>query len=84
VNAVTDDLLARVCAIVATTFGEPPARVTAASGNHSIAMWDSMNHLHLIVALEAEFGVSFAPELAVDLVSVEAIVAAVIAAKSAA
>jgi acyl carrier protein len=32
-----------------------------------------MNHLHLVVALEAEFGVSFEPEQAIELTSVQEI-----------
>jgi acyl carrier protein len=63
----------RIRNIVAATFGVPIASVTVESGNHSIMEWDSMNHLHLIVALEAEFGVSFEPEQAVELIDVQAI-----------
>ena len=42
----------------------------------TIPGWDSLTHIHLIMALEAEFGVSFAPEQAVELTSIAAIRAA--------
>lgn len=73
------DLAHRVRAVVAATFGVPAASVTDQSGAHSIEAWDSMNHIHLIVALEAEFGVSFEPEQAIELTTVEAIAQALAA-----
>ena len=74
---IADDLERRVRAVVAATFGVAAADLTAASGADSIEAWDSMNHLHLIVALEAELGVSFDPEVAVELTTVGAIIEAV-------
>lgn len=72
------ELIDRIRSVVAATLGVPLASITTASGNHSIMEWDSMAQLHMIVALEAEFGVSFEPELAVELISVEAIQAALL------
>jgi acyl carrier protein len=66
----------RVRAIVSATFGLPLAQVTGATGSDNLEAWDSMNHLHLIVALEAEFEVSFDPEQAIELTSVRKIEAA--------
>jgi acyl carrier protein len=68
-NAVQD----RVRRLIASTFGVPFESVSGASGSDSIEAWDSMNHLHLIVALEGEFNVSFEPEEAIALTSVHAI-----------
>jgi acyl carrier protein len=73
---MSDDLGRRVRAVVAATFGVPAASLTDESGAHSIEAWDSMNHIHLIVALEAELGVSFDPERAIELTTVGAIVQA--------
>jgi acyl carrier protein len=70
---VSAELIDRIRRVVAATFGVPMASITVESGNHSIMEWDSMNHLHLIVALEAEFGVSFEPEQAVELIDVQAV-----------
>ena len=39
--------------------------------------WDSVGHLNLILALEQQFGVTFDEEQIADLVTVDAIVAAV-------
>lgn len=71
------DLKTRVRAVVAATFGVPVASITADTGSQNLEAWDSMNHIHLIVALEAELGVSFEPERAIELTTVGAIEAAV-------
>jgi acyl carrier protein len=63
----------RVRSVIAATFGVPAASVTATTSNSTIESWDSMNHIHLVVALEGEFGVSFEPEQAIELTSVRAI-----------
>lgn len=67
------DLPARIRGVLAATFGVPPASITDTTSSDTIDAWDSMNHLHLVVALEAEFGVSFEPEEAIGLTSVRAI-----------
>jgi acyl carrier protein len=67
------DLSARVRSVIAATFGLSPAQVTDSTDASSIEEWGSMNHLHLLVAIEAEFGVSFEPEQAVELMSVKAL-----------
>ncbi len=33
----------------------------------SVAAWDSLGHLNLILALEAEFNVSFSPEDVINM-----------------
>lgn len=70
---MTSDIERRVREVVAATFGVPIESITEASTSDSIEGWDSMNHLHLIVALEGEFDVSFEPDEAVELVSVRLI-----------
>jgi acyl carrier protein len=62
-----------VRAVVAATFGVPPSSINDATSSHTLQAWDSMNHIHLIVALEGEFNVSFEPEQAIELTSVRAI-----------
>jgi acyl carrier protein len=67
------DVERRIHAVIAATFGIPASSVTDATNSNTVETWDSMNHIHLVVALEGEFGVSFEPEQAVELTSVRAI-----------
>lgn len=62
---------------VAEVFFVDADQVTAESSPESIAAWDSIGHLNLILALEQRFGVTFEPEQIPQLTSVEAIAAAV-------
>jgi acyl carrier protein len=68
---MSENLRPRIYATIAATFGIPLTAVNEHTGNDTIAEWDSMNQLHLLIALEAEFGVSFDPEHAIELVSVQ-------------
>jgi acyl carrier protein len=58
---------------VSSLFGIASSQITPATGSENLEAWDSMHQIHLIVALEAEFGVSFDPERALELTSVGAI-----------
>lgn len=66
---MTDLIGTRLRTIMSATFGAPLATLDDNSGPTTVEGWDSMNHLHLIVAIEAEFGVSFDPEEALELTS---------------
>ncbi len=66
---MTDLIGTRLRTIMSATFGIPVAALDDTSGPATVDGWDSMNHLHLIVAIEAEFGVSFDPEEALELAS---------------
>ncbi|HPH65816.1 MAG TPA: acyl carrier protein [Kofleriaceae bacterium] len=72
-----NSISSRTKSIVSATLGVPLATLTDESGPATISNWDSLHHLHLIVALEAEFGVSFDPEEALELTSVAMFVAAI-------
>jgi acyl carrier protein len=63
----------RVRAIMSATFGLPIAQITDATGSDNLESWDSINHLQLIVALEAEFDVTFDTQQAIELTSVRKI-----------
>jgi acyl carrier protein len=76
---MTTDLKRRIHAVVAATFGLPLSSISEATSSTTVESWDSMNHIHLMVALEAEFGVSFDPEHAVELTSIRAIEQALVA-----
>lgn len=70
---MSDDVSRRVRDVVAATFGVPAEALTPESGDQTIEAWDSMNQIHLIVALEGEFAISLEPEDAVALTTVAAI-----------
>lgn len=70
---MSDDIPRRVREVVAATFGVASESLTPASGASTIEAWDSMNQIHLIVALEGEFGISFEPEAAIMLTTIQSI-----------
>jgi acyl carrier protein len=51
-----------VKAIMAKVFKLEVAAITNTASQQTLAAWDSLAHLNLIVALESEFDVSFEPE----------------------
>ncbi len=69
-----DALLVRVRQIVATTFETPLDEISPESSYMSLEKWDSMGHLMLILEVEQEFNVQFAPEQAESMTSVAEIV----------
>jgi acyl carrier protein len=71
-----DALTERVCATAATVFNLPPDQVTPDSTTDTIEQWDSLGRLVLVLELEQTFGVELSPEIAAELTSVRAVVAA--------
>jgi acyl carrier protein len=59
--------------IVSRVFGVPLDQVTDDSSPDTIAGWDSLKHISLMLALEAEFGISLTPDDAMKMVSVDLI-----------
>jgi len=43
------------------------------TSNQTLPEWDSLNHVNLILSLEAEYGVSFSPEEALEMTCVAAL-----------
>jgi acyl carrier protein len=72
-----DGIQSRVCDVIADVLGVPRGDVSKSTSQQTVKGWDSLAHIHLIVALEAEFNVSFSIEQALELTSVPAIYAAV-------
>ena len=64
---------ARICQLLATVFDVPESAVAETASSDTLPQWDSLRHLHLITALEAEFSVEFDADEALDLQSVEVI-----------
>lgn len=65
----------RVCNLVSDVFGLDPESVTLKTSHDTVEKWDSLNIVHLVMAVEAEFNVSISPDDAVDFLSVELICA---------
>ena len=68
-----NDADARIRKTISKVFGIPESSVVETSDSFTLMEWDSLNHVQLIMALEAEFGVSFEAEQALTLTSVVAI-----------
>ena len=66
-------IFSRLQRIVARLFSLPVAQVSPQTSSDTIDAWDSLNHLNLVLALEQEFGVRFAPEEFEQMLSVERI-----------
>lgn len=72
---MSSELVARTCKVVADVFDVPLEQVSARTSRDDVATWDSVNVVHLIMALEAEFAVTITDDETADLLSVELIVA---------
>jgi acyl carrier protein len=59
--------------VLSGVFGVPLASVDGATSQGTLESWDSLSHIHLVTALEVEFSVSFTPEQALRMTSVQAI-----------
>lgn len=66
-------VLERVQDILAETLRVPPDRINADSSPETLPLWDSLQHLTLVVALEQEFGVGYSPDEIEQMTSVRAI-----------
>jgi acyl carrier protein len=54
-----EQVLSRVCEIASDIF---ESDVTADSSPETVENWDSVQNLNLVLALEEEYGMQFAPE----------------------
>jgi len=61
----------RLLRTVSQVFGVPVEEITEQSSPETIATWDSLKHMNLVLALEQEFGVRFTDEEIMSMVSVE-------------
>ena len=59
---MTSPVFERVRGIAANVLKLPGSQITAQSSPETIASWDSIQHLNLVLALEQEFGCQFEPE----------------------
>jgi acyl carrier protein len=59
---MTSPLLEQVGGIAADVLQVSPSEIGPDSSPQSIASWDSVHHLNLVLALEQEFNLQFEPE----------------------
>ena len=60
----------RFRSVLESVFGEGAAKMTDADGPQTNPLWDSVAHLNLVLALEAEFDVAFSTAEIPQLTSV--------------
>ena len=60
--------------VIADVLGLDPFTLGPEASPDTVPGWDSIQHLGLIIALEQEFGVRFAPEEIEEALSLQAIV----------
>lgn len=60
----------RLLQTVAGVLGVDPETLSDESSPETIASWDSLNHLNLILALESEYGITLSPDDALELHSI--------------
>lgn len=59
--------------VVSRVFGVEPARVRDDTSNATLAGWDSLAHINLVLALEAAYGLTLSVDEALEATSVGAI-----------
>jgi len=59
--------------VLARVFNVAPQSLTDASSPESVATWDSLAHMMMVVELEREYGISIAPADALEAKSVAAV-----------
>lgn len=59
--------------VISNVLGVPIDLINDNSSPDSIDKWDSLSHLNLVMAIEAEFDVKLTPEDSMDMLSVKLI-----------
>ena len=67
----------RVFRIVSQIMGTPVDQINEDSSPDTIAEWDSLKHMRLVLALEEEFSIRFSDETIVGMLNVSEILEAV-------
>ena len=68
---MSETLEQRVVRVTSDVFGFPLEKLSLETTYQDVPNWDSLNLLNLLMAIEAEFDISVAPEEAAEFVSVE-------------
>jgi acyl carrier protein len=72
-STVREQRMAELCEVVAGALGVPRAAVDDRTSTRTLAEWDSLGHLQVLLAVETRFGARFCTELLPDLDSVRAL-----------
>lgn len=64
-------------AILASLLGMPRDQLSRETSRRTLEAWDSLKHMHLILAIEEEFGVTFDDHEIAELSSATALVDAI-------
>ena len=72
--SAADDLGQRLREVMSAVFGIDPTVIAGDASSATIAEWDSVRHLQLMLALEEEFNVQFDAEELVSLRTVPLII----------
>ncbi len=64
---------AKLKEVIANVLGEDVSAIGERASVDTIAKWDSLNHMKLVLALEEEFAVSFSGEESVQILSYDLI-----------
>ena len=59
----------KVKQVMADVFGVPAESITDNASVDTIEKWDSLNHMKLVLVLEAEFGVTLSGAQSVEILS---------------
>jgi acyl carrier protein len=60
----------RLAAVLGAVLNVSPSEISDASSPETIASWDSLNHLNLVMAIEQEFAVSLSADDVMEMGSV--------------
>jgi acyl carrier protein len=60
----------RIRKVLGAALGVAEDRITDETGPETVAAWDSVMHLNLVLALEEEFGTAFSAEETLEMTSV--------------
>ena len=67
---MTTALEDRIYRVISDVMGVPLEEINDNSSPDNIAAWESLSHINLVLALEAEFSVSLEPEDVMEMQSV--------------
>jgi acyl carrier protein len=76
-DAPASDIADRVMAVAARVFELDEKALSLSDSPQTIERWDSLNHLKLITAAEAEFGIRMRMQTVLKIHDIAALVAAV-------
>ena len=72
-----DEVSARFYRVLAAALNLPATALDASASRRTLAQWDSLRHMQLMMALEEDFGVEFGDGEIARLDSASAVIAAI-------